>query len=280
MECWILGREAESRYSIKQFNKAGIKHNINIKILDVDSISSFPTDDFPDFMLTRMGAETDQFTLAMIRDIENRLPTFNSARSIELSKDKFRTYQLLTAHNIPTPKSVLIKCPVDFNYIKSKIGYPLVIKTLSGSQGHGVLLCHTQDELAEIINFLETSKSCQVLIVQEFIKESHGRDVRVFTVGDEIIAGIQRVASPGNFRANFSLGGTVTPIEITSEIRELTSCVTKLFGLDISGIDLLYTKHGYTICEANSSPGFKGLESCCDVDVADAIFNYIKSKLV
>jgi gamma-F420-2:alpha-L-glutamate ligase len=234
----------------------------------------------PDFILPRTGAGTTYFTLAVIRHLEGLgVRSFNSSESIERVKDKLFTQQLLAKHNLPVPKTMLVKFPVNSSIVSKYLGFPLVVKPLSGAQGIGVFLAVSKPRFEDLMQLIEATNSKANIILQEFVSLSKGRDLRVFTIGGRAIACMERKSKRGSFKANYSQGSSVEQIELTPEIERLASESSKILGLEIAGIDLLFDGEKFKVCEANSSPGFQGLEKCCQVDIPRAIYDHIKQLL-
>lgn len=232
--------------------------------------------DLPEAMLPRMGAATTYFALAVIRQLERlRVPTFNNSAAIETVKDKLYSHQLLAQNHLPIPKTMLAKFPVDITLVERALGFPVVLKTLSGSQGSGVFLCEDARRLDEVLQLIRATQANVNLILQEFIAPSRGRDFRILVIGGRIVAAMERRAKGDGFKANFSQGGEVLAWTPDRDAEWLALESARILGLDIAGIDLLIDKDGYKICEANSSPGFEGLESCCKVDVAAEIIDFL-----
>ncbi len=298
MEGWILFRQRQSdisadKYEMNRFLEVAERRGISLKILCPEQFDLLVTRDdnksvivdnhytqLPQFLLPRQGASTPYFSLAVIRHLERLgVSTFNSAQSIEIVKDKLYTQQILAANNFPVPRTMLARYPLNIQLIEETIGFPIVVKTISGSQGNGVFLCETQDHLQDLMQLIDTAKTQANFIIQEFISTSKGRDLRVFIVGGRVIACMERISRDGNFKANFSRGGEVRAFPPSKEIEWLATECARVLNLDITGIDLLFNGEDFKVCEANSSPGFKGIESCCDVSIPDAIFDFIKIRL-
>lgn len=235
----------------------------------------------PDFLLPRMGATTGYFALAAIRHLENlKVCTINSSQSIETVKDKLHQMQILAAHNIDMPKTLLMKFPLDIYWVEKELQFPVVVKILSGSQGSGIFLCTDKNMLIDLAKMIElTSHREANIIMQEFIAGSKGRDLRVFVIGNKVIGAMERYSTDDSFKANFSRGGQVKAYKISSELEEKAVQITKLFGLEISGVDFLFDGDDFKICEINSSPGFKGLEKSTGINIAQEIISYVKSKI-
>lgn len=229
--------------------------------------------DMPDFLIPRIGADTNYHALALIRQLEwNGVFCANGAAAVELAKDKMRVSQLLTAHQLPTPESMLVNFPPPVNLIEQEIGFPLVVKSLSGARGIGVHLCQTALDLRDLLGLFSPQYDNR-LLVQRYISSSYGRDLRVFVLNQRVVGCMQRTAKD-SFKANYSLGGDVSPFPVTDEIEHLSLSCARLVGLDIAGIDLLFGESGFLICEANSSPGFKGMELATEEDIAGKILHY------
>jgi gamma-F420-2:alpha-L-glutamate ligase len=227
-----------------------------------------------------MGAGTTYFALALIRHLEKLgVYSFNSANAIDTVKDKLYQLQILAQSGMPIPKTMLAKFPLDLRVVEKHIGFPVVIKTLSGSQGSGVFLCETSQALDELMQMVENTNPNVNLIFQEFIKTSFGKDLRVVTVGGRVIGAMVRNSVDGSFKANYSRGGQIRKFEITPEIEWLVLEISRILDLDIAGIDLLFDAEGFKICEVNSSPGFEGLELACEKNIAKEIIQFVKLRL-
>ncbi len=236
----------------------------------------------PDFIFPRMGATTPYFAMALIRQFEEAgVFTVNSSRSIEMVKDKLFQMQVLANHNVPVPRTILSKSPVDEELIEQKLGFPVVIKTLSGSQGSGVFLANDKNTFSDFMKMMHSTNSETHLIMQEFIESSKGRDLRVYVLGDKALGAMQRSSNDDSFKANFSRGGSVLNYPITDQIEEMCVNITKIFKLDIAGVDLLFDKDGnFKVCEVNSSPGFKGMELATGKNIAKEVLLYIQNRAV
>lgn len=233
----------------------------------------------PDFLIPRMGSNTTYFALAIIRQLE-KLGVYccNGSQSIETVKDKLQMHQLLAQSNFPTPKTMLVKFPIDIDIVKREIGFPLIIKNITGTEGAGIYLCETDESFNDLMELIYSHNKAANIILQEFISESRGKDLRVFVLGGRVIGCMKRY-SEKSFKANFSRGGQVESFALTPEIEWLSTEAARLVNLDVAGIDLLFDKEGYKICEANSSPGFKGLELVVGNTVAEQILDYIMVKV-
>lgn len=227
----------------------------------------------PDCVIPRVGAAVDYFGVAVMRQLQMLgVLMFNPPDSIEVSRDKLYTHQVMAAKGVPIPKTVLGKKPFQYEFIKQHFGYPLIVKLASGSKGEAVWKVDSEEELRQLSKSFEDST--KPVIFQEFLEATKGRDLRCFVVGDKLVASMMRIAKTG-FKANVHQGGSVKPIKVNKPLEDLVVKVSRLCGLDFSGVDLLLDRTGYKVCEVNSSPGFEGLERASGVDVAKHIIAYV-----
>lgn len=234
--------------------------------------------DLPDFILARSGAHTSYFGLSILKQLETLgVKIFNSPKSIEISKDKFYTQQLLAQNHLPIPKTMLIKFPINEKLVKQKLGFPLIVKAISGSQGSGVYLLKDENTFRDLMQLLRLNNTNMHFILQEFVQPSYGTDIRVFLIDNKPIACIQRIATNSSFKANYSQGARAIEYPMNDEIKTLAIKTTQLLGLDFAGVDLLFDGKHFKICEANSAPGFQCLESIIDINVPAEIYRYIHS---
>ncbi|MDE3272823.1 ATP-grasp domain-containing protein [Pseudoalteromonas sp. G4] len=298
MRGWIIYKHndlllRQEAYEINRLVEVAKEENIDLQVFSPDQFDLTVTRDdeksilidgerqkLPDFVMPRMGAGTTYFTLAVVRHLE-RLGVYcvNSSHSIEVVKDKLFAQQILAEKNLPTPDTMLVKFPVNVALVEKQIGFPVVVKTLSGSQGSGVFLSKSPGEFDDLMQLIEATSPKANIILQQFVKASHGRDLRVFTIGGRAIACMERNSNGENFKANVSAGGVGKLYPITPEIEWLATQTANVLGLDVAGIDLLFDQEHFKICEANSSPGFEGLESAVDIDVPREIFHFIRIRL-
>jgi gamma-F420-2:alpha-L-glutamate ligase len=235
----------------------------------------------PDFLLPRTYVvDTGYFPLAILRQFERLgVPVYNTAACIERVADKLHSHQILAEKGLPTPTTMLAKFPVDIDLVEEHIGFPVVVKTLLGVNGSGVFLIENRDAFLDLMNLIgETNPNIQ-LIFQKFVAASKGRDLRVFIVNGKVIACMERRAAEGDFKANYSQGGSVHEFHIDEEAKAISIETANALDIQIAGIDLLFTENGYTICEANTFPGFKGLETACAVNVPFEIFSAMQAEL-
>lgn len=235
--------------------------------------------DKPDMIIARTGSETSYFMLAVLRHFERLGVTMvNSPAAIEAVADKLHTLQILSAEGLPIPKTILGKFPVDVDLIERELGFPVVVKTLKGTRGTGVMLCQDRAQFGDLTNLLDGARAETDFIFQRYVRASHGRDVRVLVVGGKAVAAMERRSANGGFKSNISLGGHGSPFDMPPEMAKLAVTVAKALKLDVAGVDILFDEDGYRICEANSSPGFQGLERACGIDVPEIIFKSMMAK--
>jgi len=296
---WILYRESLAElkpesYEMHRFLEAAAHRGIELDIIRPNQLDLIVTRDdrksirldgkvvaLPDFVIPRLGAGTTYFALATIRHLERLgVTVINTASAIESVKDKLYTQQILAASHLPVPKTMLAKFPLDEELVAKQLGFPLVIKTLSGSKGSGVYLAEDEAKFSDLITLLESTNSNLNIVFQEFIAASHGHDLRVLVIGGRVVACMERISTDGNFKANVSRGGDARAFDLTPQIEMLAIEATRQVGLDISGVDLLFDEDHFKVCEINSSPGFKGIERAYpDANIADAIMQYVELRL-
>jgi gamma-F420-2:alpha-L-glutamate ligase len=236
----------------------------------------FRTLEKPDFIIARTGAETQYFTLAVLRHFERQgVVMINAPDAIEAVADKLHTMQLLTSEGVAIPRTILAKFPVDVDLIERELGFPVVVKTLKGTRGGGVLLCQDRNQFDDLASLLDGAKPGADFIFQRYVRASHGRDVRILVVGGRAVAAMERRSRDGGFKSNVSLGGDALRFDPPAEMVDLAVRVAAILKLDIAGVDILFDEHGYRICEANSAPGFQGLEQACDIDIPEQIFAWL-----
>ena len=227
----------------------------------------------PDLIIPRCGSETAYFTLAVLRHFERQgVAIVNSPAAIESVADKLHTMQILAGAGLPVPKTILGKFPVDVNLVERELGFPVVVKKLKGTRGAGVVLCKDRAEFDDLANLLDGATSGADFLFQQYIGRSHGRDVRLLVIDGRIVASMERKAMDGGFKSNISLGGMATPFDPPKEMQDLAIRTAAELQLDVAGVDILFDDTGYRVCEANSSPGFQGLERACAVNVPEAVF--------
>ncbi len=192
-------------------------------------------------------------------------------------RDKFRCFQHLVANKVPIPMTGFAHSKEDYDVIINTVGGPpLIIKLVEGTEGVGVFLAEGEKEARNIIWTLHQLNS--KIVVQEFIKESSGEDIRCFVIGDRIVASIRRKATDGDFRANVSQGGAADVIDLTAEEKRVALAATKAVGLNIAGVDLIRSKNGPMVIEINTSPAFNGLEKATGMDIPGEIYQFVEKQ--
>ena len=236
--------------------------------------------ELPKLVLVRLGAGILPFQLAIIRQFEQmNVPCVNQSESINVVRDKLRTGQILAANNLPIPRTMMVRYPIDDGLVEQNIGFPCVVKLVTGSYGEGVYLCERKRDFKKLMEFIDTLGAKKTMIVQEYMNARPGEDLRVFVVGGKVLGAMRRTAPEGDFRANISSGGTGSNFDVTPEIEYLAIETARVLGLSIAGVDLLFSETGFVVCEANSNPGFSGFEKYCNIDVADKITEYVRFRL-
>lgn len=202
----------------------------------------------------------------------------NGPVAIGRSRDKLRTLQILSGKGINIPKTGFADSPADTkDLIKMIGGAPLIIKLLEGTQGIGVVLAETNKAAESVINAFKSLKA--QILVQEFIKESRGVDLRLFVVGDKVVGAMERRAAEGEFRANIHLGGTGSKAKITPEERRMAIKAAKLMELRVAGVDIIRSANGPMILEINSSPGLEGVEAATNKDIAGLMIEHLEKNV-
>lgn len=232
-----------------------------------------------DAILPRIGASVTYFGTAVVRQFEQMdVYTPNTAVSITQSRDKLRCLQILSKHDIGIPETVFVRQKGDVLPAMERIGgAPVIIKVLEGTQGVGVILADNEKIAQAIIETLQSAK--QNVLIQKFVAESKGKDVRAFVVGDRVVAAIRRVAQGQEFRSNVHRGGKAEAIELSDDYADTAVRAAQIMGLRIAGVDMLEGKDGPQIMELNSSPGLEGIESATKLDIAGEIIDYIADQV-
>jgi len=290
---WILSNQKEDEYETSRLLEKFHAKNITVEIVNPDFFDIVvnrdikqgvryqgKTVELPRVLLVRFGAGISNFMLTLIRQLEKAgVRCINSSESIEIVKNKLLTSQILGQHGIAIPNTMLVRFPVDYELVKEEIGFPCVVKVITGSYGNGVYLCERRKDFTKLMELIKSLGSSKTLLVQQYMGTRPGEDLRVLVIGGKVIGAMKRSAPEGDFRANISSGGTGEKYEVTDEIDYIAREMAKVLGLDIAGIDLLFDDKGFRACEANSNPGFSGFEKYCGIDVAAHIVEYVSRKL-
>ncbi|MBB63896.1 MAG: 30S ribosomal protein S6--L-glutamate ligase [Waddliaceae bacterium] len=229
-----------------------------------------------DAIIPRIGASRTFYGSAMVRQFElTGVYSINPSIAITRSRDKLRSLQLLARKGLGMPKTGFASRGEDIDDVIRMVGgAPLVIKLLEGTQGVGVVLAETKKAAESVIQaFIGLNAN---IIVQEYIKESNGSDIRCLVVGEKVVAAMKRTAGPGEFRSNLHRGGTAQLVKPSKEEKAAAVLAAKTMGLSLAGVDMLRSERGPLILEVNSSPGLEGIEKATGLDVAGMIIKYMK----
>lgn len=288
MKIAILSR-VESLYSTKRLKEAGEARGHEVDIIDtlhcyMDVTRSRPAVRYKgqklpryDAVIPRIGASITFYGTAVVRQFE-MMGTFcvNESVAISRSRDKLRSLQLLSRKDIGLPRTGFANKPDDIpDLVKNVGGAPLVIKLLEGTQGIGVVLADTNKSAEAIIEAFMGLKAN--ILVQEFIEEAGGADIRCFVIGSKVVAAMKRQGAEGEFRSNLHRGGSAVVVRLSKEERATAVNAARAMGLNVCGVDILQSKHGPVVLEVNSSPGLEGIETSTGKDVAGMIYSFIET---
>jgi len=232
-----------------------------------------------DAVLPRIGASITYYGTAVVRQFQE-MDVFcaNTAHGISNSRDKLRSLQILSRHHVGIPRTSFVRHKKDVLPAIERVGgAPVIIKLIEGTQGIGVLLADTVNAAESIIELLQSQK--QNVLIQKFVAESKGKDIRAFVVGDRVVGAMRRVAQGQEFRSNVHRGGVAEAIDLPDEYVETAVRATQIMGLQVAGVDMLESKTGPQIMEINSSPGLEGIEKCTGLDIAGAVIEYIAAQV-
>jgi len=229
-----------------------------------------------DAVIPRIGASVTQYGTAVLGQFEvGGTYSINESIAITRSRDKLRAHQLLARKGIGQPvTSYAHSANATSDLIQSVGGAPLLVKVLKSTQGNGVVLAETKKAAESLINAFRGLEAD--FLVQEFIKEASGSDIRCFVVGGRVVAAMERKAAAGEYRSNLHRGGTAELIRLRPDERKLATKAAQVMGLDVAGVDIIRSNHGPLVLEVNSSPGLEGIERATGKDIAGAIIAYIE----
>jgi ribosomal protein S6--L-glutamate ligase len=278
----------EMLYSTQRLLAAGEKRGHEIRVINYlrcyMNITSHkpsvmyqgnPLENF-DAIIPRIGASKTFYGAAVVRQFE-LMGVFaaNESQAISRSRDKLRCLQILSREGIGLPVTGFAHSTQDIDGLLDTVGgAPVVIKLLEGTQGIGVVLAETHHAAKSVIEAFRGLDAN--ILVQEFIKEAEGMDLRCFVIDNKVVASMKRQGAPGEFRSNLHRGGTAQQIKLTPEERSTATRAAKAMGLRVAGVDLLRSNHGPVVMEVNSSPGLEGIEKATEVDVAGKIIEYLE----
>jgi ribosomal protein S6--L-glutamate ligase len=286
----VLSR-APQAYSTQRLRAAALQRGHNVKVLNTLRFAIDLTADEPDLhyrgrqlsdydaILPRIGNSITYFGTAVVRQFEQMdVYTPNTANGISSARDKLRANQILSRHNIAMPPTAFVRNRADVRPAIERVGgAPVVIKLLEGTQGIGVILAPQVKVAEAIIETLHSTK--QNVLIQKFISESRGRDIRALVVGDRVVAAMRRSAAGDEFRSNVHRGGSVESIELDPVYERAAVRSAQIMGLRVAGVDMLEGDEGPLVMEVNSSPGLQGIETATKLDVAGAIIDYIAGQV-
>lgn len=279
-------------YSNKRIMQAGEERGHKMHFIAISSCYMNVTDRKPeihyrggeilkkyDAVIPRVRPAITFYATSVLRQFEIQGSyLLNGPIAIGKAQDKLRTLQTLCSENINIPRTGFANSPQDTKDVIQMVGgAPVVIKLLEGTQGKGVVLAETDKAAESVINAFKSLKA--FILVQEFIKESKGRDLRCFVVGDQVVASMERRAAKGEFRANIHLGGKGYPVEITAEERKIAVASAKAIGLKVAGVDIMRSSTGPKVIEVNASPGLEGVEGATKLDIAGMMIDYVEKQV-
>jgi ribosomal protein S6--L-glutamate ligase len=286
----LLSRESDS-YSTRRLVEAAEERNHLVKVINTTECYMNITSHRPevhlngeslegfDVVIPRIGASITRYGMSVVRQFEAMgVYSLNSAASIGVSRDKLHAHQLLARSGIGMPNTGFARSPkATKELIKFVNGAPLVVKLLEGTQGRGVVLAETKKAAESVIGAFQGLKAN--ILLQEFIKEAGGADVRCLVVGNRVVAAMKRQGEEGDFRSNLHRGGKAEKVRLTKEERATAVKAARVMGLSLAGVDLLRSNDGPKVLEVNSSPGLEGVEQVTGKDIASLIIDYIETNV-
>ncbi len=291
MKIGILSRQPRC-YSTRRLKEAAKSRGHQVQVLDTLKFSMTLEQEMPglyyhnrrlsvfDAVIPRIGSAITFFGLAVLRQFEQMgIYTPNESIAIARSRDKLRAMQTLSRYDIGIPATVFVRNSSDILPSINRIGgTPVIIKVLEGTQGVGVILAETEKIAEAIIQTLHSAK--QNVLIQKFVKESQGTDIRAFVVGDRVVAAMRRRAAAGEFRSNVHRGGSMEGVQLAAEYESTAIRAAQIIGLRVAGVDMLESSEGPQVMEVNSSPGLEGIENSSGVDVAATIIEEIEHQVL
>lgn len=290
MKIGILSREPRN-YSTRRLREAAKLRGHRVRVLDTLKFSIFLEHGEPDVyyrhqrlnpldaVIPRIGASITFFGVAVVKQFEQMgVYVCNESLAIRNSRDKLRAMQILSRYDVGIPTTVFVRDPAEVMPAIARLGGPpVIIKLLEGTQGVGVILAETGKVAEAIIQTLHSAR--QNVLIQKFVKESGGSDIRALVVGDRVVAAMRRRAAKGEFRSNVHRGGSTEGLTLDSEFERTALRAAQIMGLRVAGVDMLESDSGPQVLEINSSPGLQGIENATGVDVAGEIIEYIEQNV-
>ncbi|MEQ8769348.1 MAG: 30S ribosomal protein S6--L-glutamate ligase [Phycisphaerales bacterium] len=282
---------APDAYSTRRLKQAALSRDHRVKILNTLKFAIELSPGEPelyyrgkmlseyDAVLPRIGASITYYGTAVLRQFEQMdVYTPNTSSGIVNSRDKLRSLQILSRHDIGMPHTNFVRDKADVVPAIERVGgAPVIIKVLEGTQGVGVILAESNKSAEAIVETLRGAN--QNVLIQRFVAESKGKDIRALVVGDRVVAAMRRVAQAGEFRSNVHRGGKAEPIDLPKEYEHTAVRAAQILGLRVAGVDMLEGADGPQVMEVNSSPGLEGIEGATGLDVAGAIVDFISTQV-
>jgi ribosomal protein S6--L-glutamate ligase len=290
MKLAVLSRQPRS-YSTRRLVQAAQERDVEVEILNTLRLAIDLSGDEPDMLyrgepladydaiIPRVGASITFYGMAVVRQFEQMdVYTPTTANAIANSRDKLRAIQLLARNSISIPDTTFVRDRADVLPAIERVGgAPVIIKLLEGTQGIGVILAPDRRVAEAVIETLQSTK--QNVLIQRFIAESRGRDIRTIVVGDRVVAAMRRIGKEGEFRSNIHRGGSTEPVELDEHTKRVAVRAAHTMGLRVAGVDMLESDEGPMVMEVNSSPGLEGIEGATHLDIAGTIIDYIQSQV-
>ncbi len=282
----ILSRSPRC-YSTRRLREAALARGHKVRVLDVLRFGMFVEHNLPrliyqgrnmtelDAVVPRIGTSVAFFGSAVVRQFEQMgVFALNSSTAIGIARDKLRTLQMLSRHDLGIAQSAFVSRKQDVLPAIERVGgAPVIIKLLEGAQGVGVILADSVKIAEAIVETFQSTR--QNVLIQKFVAESRGRDIRAFVIGDRVVAAMRRRAQGQEFRSNVHRGGLTEAVELDDAYERTAVRAAQIMGLRVAGVDMLEGRDGPVIMEVNSSPGLEGIENACGIDIAGEIIHYL-----
>jgi len=290
MKIAILSREPQG-YTTRRLRQLCVQRGHSARVLDTLRFSMIMESGRPellyksepapkyDAVIPRIGASISHYGAAVVRHFEQMgVFTLNSSQAITVARDKLRSIQVLSRHAVGVPPTAFVRGRADVLPAIERVGgAPVIVKLLEGTQGIGVILAENTKAAEAIIETLQSAR--QNVLIQKFVSESKGRDVRALVVGDRVVAAMQRVALGEEFRSNVHRGGRAESIELDAQYQRTAIRAAQILGLRVAGVDMLVTSEGPQVMEVNASPGLQGIEKATREDVAETIIQHLEEQV-
>ncbi len=284
----ILERNVNNYENIA-FRTVAQKENFSLAFLYVEKITIVTTtkensiyyegkliDDF-DVIIPRTGSATTNKVALIINAFKNQGKVLNDGDAIKVLMNKFKTTSILAKHNIPICDSLLLTAAKDLEIAEQEFGYPMIMKSNTGSLGYGIYLINNKKEFTDLYDHSCLLDKKYFFMLQRFYDFTPGEDIRVFVVCNKIVGAMHRKSDGNDFKSNFTIHGIAEKFEVSEELEKLCLKIPEILNCEIVGIDLLKTKNGYVVCEVNSAPGFKGLQQANPgLNVVKEIYKQVK----